>query len=866
MTAFESAQTKELLQILKTDPVRGLTEKEVIASRDEYGSNVLQSMRRKTWWDYLRASLKDITIIILLVAAAVSTYTAYTTHPDNFTEPLVILGIVVLNVFLSIREQRKAEKSMDALREYHVSTSKVVRNGKIQSVDTDQLVPGDILVLETGDRVPADARLMEAFGLLTDESVLTGESEPAFKDATYVSGKNDTLADKRNMVFSGTLVVGGKGTAVITTTGMRTEIGKISSLLRESKTELAPLQVRMQKLGKVLSVVAICAALCAMAIGWVRGYPLDNMLMVAISLAVAAIPEVLPVVVTISLSYGIKNMAKKNTIVRTPVAVETVGNVSVICSDKTGTLTQNKMTVEQIWAVGGSAKGAEEPFGDCETELLEMMLLAGNVTLGQDKNIGNPTEIAIMNLAAEKLENAEHILAQYEQVHEIPFDSTRKRMTVVYKKGGEYVSVTKGAFDRLPLKISAEAREAAEKIHDQFASQALRVIGAGYKTYRELPEDLTENELERGLHFCGFVGMIDPPRKESAHAVKIAAEAGIKTIMITGDHLDTAKAIAKSIGILQDGCEVMDGSKLNAMQDAELENAISRYTVFARTSPEDKIRIVGALQKRGEVVAMTGDGVNDAPALKAADVGIAMGSGTDVAKEAADMILLDDNYSTIVTAVKEGRRVYSNIRKSLYAMLGCNVSAILIVLCSLIFGWGAPVTAIQLLIIKVVADGIPGFSLCVERAGPNIMKRPPVKKGSSIFNEGLLGKIIVISIVFTIVTLIPIYLGNAGTVQSAESIQAMTFIVLGFTTIIHMYNCRSSLSIFKIGITGNKALLATTILGTVIIVLLVAIPSLGAVFGLVSVGWKSWLLVVGLSVIPLLFVELQKALGKFGRI
>lgn len=835
---------------------KGLTASEVEERLARYGENTIQQAAKKSFLRYLWEALKDITILILIVAAGLSGYVAYQNHPDDLTEPLVIIGIVILNIYLSIRQQKKAEKSMEELKNFNVPESKVYRAGRLVSIKSTEIVPDDLLQLELGDRVPADAVLISATNFLVDEAFLTGESEPSEKDADYVPSENDSIGDMKNRIFSGSMVVSGRATAVVETTGMNTEIGKISGMLTEAAPTLAPLQIRMQKLGKSLGLLAILAGFLAILIGFVRGYALETTLMTAISMAVAAIPEVLPVVVTISLSFGIRNMAKRNTIVRTPTAVETIGNVSIICSDKTGTITENKMSIEKIYPADKEVS---------EKELLLYFYLASNIH-GDVGNLGNPTELAIKK-AAEKLFDQQKLqqhLAKLQRVHEIPFDSKRKRMTVIYQTETGYLSVTKGAFDRLDI---TEDKTELMKVHDELASQAYRVLGVAYKNYEQLPEDLNAAAIEENLIFGGFIGIIDPARKESYHAVEVAKKAGIRPMMITGDHLLTAKKIAADVGILEPGTKAMTGAELSKLSDEQLSRTIHDYRVFARTTPEDKIRIVKALQQNGETVAMTGDGVNDAPALKAADVGISMGSGTEVAKEASDMVLLDDNFATIVAAVKEGRRVYSNIRKSLYAMLGCNISALTIVLISMIVGWGAPVTAIQLLIIKVVADGIPGLSLCVEPAAKDIMLEKPIKKGTSIFANGLLKKIIEISIVFTVLTLVAIYVGHSVTLQNtAPSLlisNTMTFIVLGLTTIIHMYNCRSSRSIFTIGFLTNKLLLTTTVAGSMIILLLVSLQPTAAIFGFTSLAMSHWLLVLGLSLAPLLYIETKKRLGKF---
>ena len=859
---YERLPLEELAAALGGRAERGLSEEEAAALLKEHGRNALARGKRKSVLMHVLGCFRDITIIILCVAFALSLYIALTTHPDNFTEPVVIAFIVVLNIVLSVREQIKAEKSVDSLRKYNIQMCSVVRGGKAERIDAELLVPGDIILLGTGDRVPADARLLEETGLAADESLLTGESEPSVKDVAFVSEEDASAADSRNMVFSGTLIVSGKGRAVVCRTGAHTDIGRIAGLLAAEKTKLSPLQERMQKLGKVLSVVAFAGALLALFIGWLYRLPVPDMLMVAVSVAVAAIPEVMPVVVTIALSYGVGSMAKKNTVVRTPVAVETIGNISVICSDKTGTLTQNRMRVQKLWTAEGGVCDAAA-CGDAEKRLLKLFLLASASDMGGGNAVGNPTERALAELAAAC---GVPDMGTAERVFELPFDSSRKLMTVLYRTADGYLSVTKGAVDRIRIAPDDALQGALLSAHNRFAREALRVLGVAYKTYDREPPRSAE-ALESGLTFGGLAGIIDPPREESAHAVAVAKEAGIKTVMITGDHLDTARAIAERIGILYGDKKVMNGSELRALSDEQLAAVIGDYRVFARTSPEDKIRIVRAFRAAGEVVAMTGDGVNDAPALKAADVGIAMGSGTDVAKEAADMILLDDNFATIVTAVEEGRRVYSNIRKSLYSMLGCNFSALTIVLFSLIFGWGSPVTALQLLIIKVACDGIPGFSLCLEKADPDIMKKPPVKRGSSIFSEGLITKIVEITAVFTVVTLIPMCVGMycpiGGVAPSVAVAQTMTFFVMGLTTVVHVYNCRSRYSAFRRGMGVNRLVVGTTLLGTVVMVLITAVPPVAQLFGLVPLGVRHWLIMIALSVSPLVYVEIMKALGRF---
>ncbi|WP_339101667.1 cation-translocating P-type ATPase [Candidatus Enterococcus clewellii] len=832
---------------------QGLTNEEVKLRLEKFGYNTIENPTGKSFVDYLKESMKDITVLILIVATFLSIYVAVQTHPDDFTEPIVIFSIVVLNVYLSIRQQKNAEKSMSELKKLSIPISKVFRNGKLQEIESSQIVPGDSIQLELGDRIPADAKLLTSSNFFVDESFLTGESEPSEKNPDYISTPEDSLGDRKEFVFSGSLVVAGKAKAQVEKTGSHTEIGKISAMLTSEVPHVAPLQIKMQKLGKVLGFIAILAGILAIVIGIVKGLSLEVSIMTAISMAVAAIPEVLPVVVTISLAVGMSNMALKKTIVRTPSTVETVGSVSIICSDKTGTITENKMTVKKINAVNDLSETVLGVTNDQEKNLLFLFYLASAIE--EDSVVtANPTELAIKKAIDSSFTKEElaGYTAEFEQVCEIPFDSKRKRMTVLYRFKNRYVSVTKGVFDRLPL---SNSNPEYLKKHDELANQAYRVLGVAYKLFDAEPIRFIEEILENELVFAGFIGLIDPARPESHHAVSVAKQAGIETVMITGDHLLTAKKIAADVGILFEGKKAMTGAELSQLSDQDLVDMIDDYRVFARTSPEDKIRIVKAFQKNDEIVAMTGDGVNDAPALKAADVGIAMGGGTEVAKEAADMVLVDDNFATIVQAIEEGRRVYSNIRKSLYAMLGCNISALTIVLISLIIGWGAPVTAIQLLIIKVVADGIPGMSLSVEPVDKDVMKQAPIHKHTSIFSHGLLYKIIEISVVFTLVTLAAILIGR---MQSVELSRTMTFIVLGLSTIIHMYNCRSKVSIFKIRFRSNPLLVATTFIGALLIILLVTIPVTQTIFGFVSIGFAEWLWVLGLSFIPLVYIEVKK--------
>ncbi|EHL2571010.1 cation-translocating P-type ATPase, partial [Listeria monocytogenes] len=595
-------------------------------------------------------------------------------------------------------------------------------------------------------------------------------------------------------------------------------------------------------------------------------------LMIAISLAVAAVPETLPVIVTLTLAYGVQNMVRKNTIIRRIPAVETIGNTSVICSDKTGTLTQNKMIIQQIWAADHTPIKATAEFDTAEQKVLEMLSLSSNATIdvtdGEETIIGDPTESAIIRLLEEKGTTKKALEAKYPRVFELPFDSDRKLMTTIHQVEDGFLSITKGAFDRIPVNFSEAFLAEAERVHDSFAEDALRVLVVAYKKYPEMPTDLSSEALETDLTFAGMVGMIDPPRPESKAAVLAAKKAGIKTVMITGDHIVTASAIAKEIGILTDGDKAITGAELAEMSEADLEKNIRDYAVYARVSPEDKIRIVKAWQKNGEIVTMTGDGVNDAPALKAADVGAAMGiTGTDVSKNAADMVITDDNFATIVDAVKEGRTAYENIRKTIYFLLSTNFSQIFIMLIAIILGWGAPVVAVQLLLINVVSDGIPGFFLSREKADDSIMERKPIPKNAGIFANGLGKKMATQAVVFTIVTLAGFYIGQFVTINNSigasyEVGMTMAFVILAWSSVAHIFNVRSDKSIFTIGFLSNRGLFFSAICSMLIILGLAIIPPLANMFFLVEMSLTHWILAFILSMFPLLFVEIQKLIQR----
>lgn len=858
----------EIVKKLGSNEDKGLDDASILEKQKKYGANEFEEGKKETTLEKVGHHLAEITTIILLVAAAISAYLALTTG-YGWAKVIVILSIVVLNIVLGIYQENSAEKALDALKNMNAHLTTVIRSGVRKPIDAKELVPGDIIELQAGDLVPADARIIESSSLQVEESALTGESLPVEKDGNLTITEDVPLGDRLNMVYSGCLVTNGRAKAIVVETGMDTEMGKIASLINNTTKLKTPLQIRLKELAKRLSLVAIVAGILIFGIGvLIHGETMIEMLMVAISLSVAAVPETLPVIVTLTLTYGVKNMVKKNTIIRRIPAVETIGNTSVICSDKTGTLTQNKMQVQKIWAANALPKSVNELFTNEENQLLELLSISNNATVElieeKEQIIGDPTESAIIGLLQAKGITKASLEEKYPRVFELPFDSERKLMTTIHKTDNGYIAITKGAFDRIPVTFSPELLNEAKRVHDEFAEDALRVISAAYQTFDTMPTELTAEALEHDLIFLGMVGMIDPPRPESRPAVLAAKKAGIKTVMITGDHIVTASAIAKEIGILEEGDLAITGQDLDKMNQAELEAKVRDVSVYARVSPEDKIRIVQAWQANGEIVAMTGDGVNDAPALKAADVGIAMGiTGTDVSKNAADMILTDDNFATIVDAVAEGRTAYENIRKTIYFLLSTNFSQIFIMLIAVILGWGVPVVAVQLLLINVVSDGIPGFWLSLEKPDADIMNRKPIGKDAGIFANGLGKKVGTQAVVFTIVTLIGFYIGQFVTVSSSigasyEVGMTMSFVILAWSSVAHIFNVRSDKSIFKVGILSNPRLFYSALGSMLIILGLALIPSLATIFFLVPMSLTHWIISFVLAMSPLVFVEIQK--------
>ena len=848
----------------------GLTAAEVAARANKYGRNVFEKQKKKGLALQMLSQLKDVSTIILIIAGVLSLILAIT-EGEGFFEPIVVFSIIIMNVVLAVTQERGAEKSLEALSTLAAPMCRVIRNGVASEIDAVDLVPGDIIILKTGDMVPADARLIQSESLSVDESSLTGESEPSEKDAAKELVGDVPLGDRINMVFSGCLVTAGNALAVVVDTGMNTQIGKIAGFLKDTKQRKTPLQVRLDKVGKIVSTIAVMSAIILLAIGLMQNHGLMEMVLIAVTLAVAAVPETLSLIVTLILTNGVKKMIGANALIRQLQSVETLGNTSIICSDKTGTLTMNKMTAKRLWVYGSEPISDDVEMTSVQLGFLEKLSLACIAVVGSDENgkekiIGDPTEQAIVRFAKAKGLDYERLNEKYEKVGEVPFSSARKMMTTIVKNPeGGYLVLTKGAFDHIPFKKGDLSYfQELNDVHDEFAADALRVITLASKKIDNLPENGNFASLEKGLQFEGFIGIIDPPRPEAAAAIRKAKSAGIRTIMITGDHAATAKAIARSLGIIAADEGVITGQELANLSDEKLAESIEFYSVYARVSPEDKIRIVRAWQSRGEVVAMTGDGVNDAPALKAADVGVAMGiNGTEVSKSVAKMILMDDKFSTIIEAVEEGRNIFSNIRKLIYFLIVCNISEILVMLFAQFVGWPLPLTPIMLLLINVLGDGIPGIALAKELSDKRIMNRKPIERTESFFGGGLMEVIIRQTFIFAIVSLVGFYIGYAidlgnGTVPAVEVGRTMAFLVTGWTSILHVFTARSRNNLYKYRFKDNPQLFISGGIMLAVFFGFTAIPPIAAMFGFGRLGGLHWLIVIGLTLVPTIVAEYGK--------
>ncbi len=863
---YYDKSAQEVVDALHSDSATGLTEAQVHQQREKYGENRLREKKKKTNFQRFLDQFKDAMILILLAAAAVSFVVACVEgNPKEFFEPALILLIVVLNAVMGVFQESKAEKALDALKSLSAPHARVIRDGREQVIEAVELVPGDIIRLEAGDFIPADARLLHSVSLKCEESALTGESVPSEKDANEPVVENAPLGDRTNMVFSGCSVTYGTATAIVTATGMDTEMGRIANLLDSEDEGQTPLQQKLAQLGKYLGFLALAACGIIFVVGLVNGIPALDIFMTAVSLAVSAIPEGLPAIVTIVLSIGVQRMVKKNAIIRRLPAVETLGSASVICSDKTGTLTQNRMTLVKGWVDGmGEAENISAQNTAAVQKLLQYGTLCcdGSVIFHEEneQHIGDPTETAIV-LAAHRNGFPKDALNQrYPRMAEIPFDSDRKLMSTVNRMDDKLVVIVKGAFDVMASRCVSGDLDTAQTINEQMSSQALRVLAVGYKVIDTVPENPTPEELENGLTFMGLVGMIDPPRPEAKDAVAVCRKAGIKPVMITGDHVATASAIARELGILLEGDRAITGAELDKLTDHELDEQVEGISVYARVSPENKIRIVKAWQRKGQVVSMTGDGVNDAPALKAADIGCAMGiTGTDVAKGAADMTLTDDNFATIVDAVREGRGIYANIKKVVGFLLGTNIGEVITVFVAMLLWHKSPLLSMQLLWINLVTDSLPAIALGMEAVEPDIMDRKPKPKDEGLFAHGFGLRTVLQGVMFGTLSLIAFHLGESSTGLEAGG-QTLAFMVLALSQVVQAYNMRSEHSLFKIGVFTNRTLNLAA-LSSVVLVALVMFTPLSAPFGLIRMTLPQYLEGLGLILVPLVVMELSKAIG-----
>lgn len=876
--AWYQQTTDELFANLATQE-QGLTEASVKKRRAEYGENRLTAKRQSTLFEKFVAQFKDFMIIVLIVAAVVAGLTG------ELVDALIILAVVILNAVFGVFQESKAESAINALREMAAPIAQVERNGQVVTVKSDELVPGDVVHLEAGDIVPADIRLVTANAMRVEEAALTGESVPVTKQSGALDDSNLAMADRRNMVYMTANVTAGRGSGVVVGTGMKTEVGQIAGMINQATDTKTPLQENLAQLGKWLTALILAIAVLVFVIGMVRGEEsLVNMLLTAISLAVAAIPEGLPAIVTITLALGTQRMAKRHALIRKLPAVETLGSTDVIASDKTGTLTQNKMTVEQIYE-NGRLMDAKQLTVDLTDPLAMAMILNNDTKFSETGLVGDPTETALIQYYLDQDAAVSTAISVNKREAEIPFDSERKLMSTFNETADDQlVQYVKGAPDQLlervdRILIDGEVRpiddtdrEAILKVNHQLATQALRVLSFGYRELATVPEQLDSQSAEQNLIFIGLIAMIDPERPEVAQAVAEAHSAGIQPVMITGDHRDTATAIAKRLGILNEQLSLADqvitGAQLDELSDTDFEQQVTQYTVYARVAPEHKVRIVNAWQKRGKVVAMTGDGVNDAPALKAADIGVGMGiTGTEVSKSASDMVLADDNFSTIVIAVEEGRKVFANIQKALQYLLSANIGEVLTLFVMTLLGWQI-LAPVQILWINLVTDTFPAIALGLEPAEPNIMKRKPRGRQSNFFSGGVFGNVIYQGLLEGLMTLgvyglaIKFPVHTSSQLAHADAL-TMAFATLGLIQLFHAFNSKTiHESIFKVGLFKNHALNWAILAAFLLLAVTIVVPGFNTVFHLTTLNLVQWLVVLGSGVLMILIVEIVKAVQR----
>ncbi|HAT4273885.1 calcium-transporting P-type ATPase, PMR1-type [Clostridium perfringens] len=860
----------EILQELDVDEKNGLSSTEALRRLEKYGKNKLETKKKKTLFKQFLSQLKDVMIYILIIAAIISAFLG------EISDALIILLVIIINAVIGVIQESKAEKALDALKELSTPKALVKRDGSLKEILSEDIVPGDIVIIDAGRYIPGDLRLIDTANLKIEESAFTGESVPSEKDASFLPNKEIPIGDQNNMAFMSTLATYGRGVGVVVSTGMNTEIGKIAKMIEQEENDETPLQKKLSELGKILGFLAVGICILIFIISFFQGRDLLEMFLTSISLAVAAIPEGLPAIVAIVLALGVQRMVKKNAIIRKLPAVETLGSVSIICSDKTGTLTQNKMTVTTVYTNDSYIKESEFNLNDNESKLLvDCMVLCNDATYSEKSQTGDPTEIALLespfklNILKEKLEK------EFKRIDEIPFDSDRKLMTTVNLVDDKKARVfTKGALDSILSicnKISVNGKlldftkEYKAKVLENsniMSDKALRVLAFAYKDISK--ENIVLDSLEKDLVFIGMVGMIDPPRLEVKDSIKLCKSAGITPVMITGDHKNTAFAIANELGIAEDISQAITGHEIDRFKEEEFNEKIINYRVFARVSPEHKVKIVKAFKSHGNIVSMTGDGVNDAPSLKAADIGVAMGiTGTDVSKGASDMILTDDNFSTIVSAVEEGRKIYLNIKKSIVFLLSCNLGEILTLFTAILLNWNSPLQPIHILWVNLITDSFPALALGVDKTKEDVMNNPPRNPKESIFIKSDKIQLIINGVLIGGITLFAFKLGERLYADSLIHAQTMAFVVLSVSQLFLSLSLRSNTkSAFSLGIFSNKYLVYSILLGIFLQVIIISISFIANIFKVTPLLLYDWIVVILVSLIPFAINEILKLFRK----
>lgn len=859
-------ESKDVLIEFDVNPQTGLSSDEVLKRREKYGYNMLDSKKQKSIFRLFFEQLNDVLIYILMAAALVSGALG------EISDAAIIGFVIILNSVIGVIQEAKAEKALEALQKLSTPKAVVKRDGTLKEIPSQEIVPGDVVIIDAGRYIPCDLRLIETVNLQIEESALTGESIAVEKDANLVIKDTDTaLGDQKNMAFMSTLSTYGRCVGIAVATGMGTEIGKIAKMLESGERDLTPLQKKLAELGKILGLVALVICALMFGVALLQKRDVLEMFLTAISLAVAAIPEGLPAIVTIVLAIGVQKMIKENAIIRKLPAVETLGAVNIICSDKTGTLTQNKMTVTKFYADKTLDSienlNKENPIHKL---LLENLVLCNDATFDEESTTGDPTEIALLE-AGSKYNIFKSTMEQdYPRVNEIPFDSDRKLMSTMNHYNGKYYVMTKGALDNLIsltnkiylngeiVDLTSEIRDEIMEASNDMTKDALRVLGAACKILDSKHIEL--DEVESNLVFIGLIGMIDPPREQVKDSIEICKQSGIRTVMITGDHKNTAFAIAKELGIADSEEQAIFGNELDKMSDEELASRIENYRVFARVSPEHKVKIVKALKANGNIVSMTGDGVNDAPSLKAADIGVAMGiTGTDVAKGASDMVLTDDNFSTIVSAIKEGRNIFANIKKSIIFLLSCNIGEIVALFVGILLGWPAPLRPIHLLWVNLITDSFPALALGMDPGDPDVMKDKPRNPKQSLFAGSAGVSMILNGLLIGGLTLLAFEVGRIRYEDSIMHAQTMAFVVLSVSQLFYSLNMRHPRkSIFQLGLFTNKYLIGAIILGIFLQEIVITVPFFSSIFKVYDLNMNDWIFVILVSLIPLILNEIAK--------